>query len=111
VTVAQTGQFAVGTYGFPVYVQLPDDLTLPANAQFLANVATINLNILRPDGTTAFNGLLTLPGAISDIRGVVVFTVGNGWLTVRGAYKMVLTVHFSTPVADLVVDGNFQVIP
>jgi hypothetical protein len=108
-TVTQTGIFARGTSGFPIYVQLPDDLTLPANANFLSNVGSIHLTLIRPDGTTARDANLTLPGAISDVRGVVVFTVAVGELTLKGFYTITLTVTYTSPVSVLVVDGDFEV--
>jgi hypothetical protein len=107
--IRQEGAFAALTSGFPIDIQLPDDIEAPENADFLVGVTNIHAQLVRPDGTPGSSQNLAIPADIIDVRGVVRWRPAGAPMdfTINGTYTIRLTLTF--PDGNLTVNGDFKV--
>src|SRR5258708_5541968 len=101
--VSQSGTYTAGTSGFPIEC----DLT-PLETGKLVGVATLQLTLTRPNGSSTTRSL-PLPGSIIDTAGKIQFTVQNGDLPIEGVYTIRFNILFASS-AVLVLSGDFKVI-
>ena len=103
-TISQSGSFEHGTYGFPVKIQLA------GNDVSLVDATVIHIAVRRP-AQSSYNIArdLIIPDDIVDIeRGIIKWPVLSGELTVRGYYRIVVTIDFGAETR-LTVDGDMLV--